>query len=288
MVRLYIIRHADPDYDTNRSFGGSITEHGKKEATALATYLAKEEITHAYSSPLGRARTTAKIALAQIPKFSGDYNFELFCGIEDWSRELTTWRVREINGSIQSGKGMAMWDFPASITRDRLVDITNGTGMSTPGWLQSCPDQSEYYTQYCDFCKESDNFLSRHGIHRYGANYYMTEQDAANHEKRSARISVFCHGGQGLTWLAHLLSIPFPMVHSSFWLPPSSVTTILFDESGTKFASLRDGVKDGSIILTPRALCVGGTSHLAVSGLETANSKYENWKRPSGIKQNFW
>ena len=46
MVRLYIIRHGDPDYDTDKANGGSLTEHGKAEATALATFLANEGITH--------------------------------------------------------------------------------------------------------------------------------------------------------------------------------------------------------------------------------------------------
>ena len=45
MVRLYIIRHGDPDYLTDRANGGSLTDHGKAEAKALAQFLAEEGIT---------------------------------------------------------------------------------------------------------------------------------------------------------------------------------------------------------------------------------------------------
>jgi len=110
MVRLYIIRHGDPDYDTDKEHGGSLTGNGKAEASALAKWLASEGITHAYSSPLGRAKLTAELALADIPQFSSRYhgkkqidlseantkptlnNFEANVGVEDWCRELSTWR----------------------------------------------------------------------------------------------------------------------------------------------------------------------------------------------------
>jgi hypothetical protein len=40
------------------------------------------------------------------------------------------------------------------------------------------------------------------------------------------------------------------------------------------------------VVITPRALCVGGTDHLAAAGLQTSNSRYENYERPSGLKTN--
>ena len=60
-MRLYIIRHGDPDYTTD-----TLTAIGQREAQALAARLANERLTHIYSSPLGRARETmsyiAKVA----------------------------------------------------------------------------------------------------------------------------------------------------------------------------------------------------------------------------------
>lgn len=70
-------------------------------------------------------------------------------------------------------------------------------------------------------------------------------------------------------------------VWSSFYLAPSSVTTVLFDERSQDKA-------------VPRAIAVGETGHLYAAGLKTEISKYEkpnifsSEPRPSGIKANFF
>ncbi|MGN6699643.1 MAG: histidine phosphatase family protein, partial [Thermomicrobiales bacterium] len=79
------------------------------------------------------------------------------------------------------------------------------------------------------------------------------------------RIAVFCHNGSAQTWLAHLLAIPLTLFWSSFWLAPSSVTTVLFDERSTDWA-------------VPRCLSVGDLSHLYAAGLPA---------QPKGILANF-
>lgn len=121
---------------------------------------------------------------------------------------------------------------------------------------------------------DSDAFLARHGYVREGHHYRIVRPNRDI-------VAVFCHGGFGLTWMAHLLNIPLSVVWTSFYLPPSSVTTILFDERNPDFAC-------------PRAIGVGDVGHLYSSGLQLSISKYErpnvygSWKRPSGIKANFW
>ncbi len=50
-----------------------LTENGIAEATALSRALSLEGMTHAYTSPLGRAKLTAELALVGIPKFSNRY-----------------------------------------------------------------------------------------------------------------------------------------------------------------------------------------------------------------------
>ena len=72
-MRLYIIRHADPDYANN-----TITPQGHLEAKALAKRMQKEGIDRIYSSPLGRALDTMKYT-AQI------LNIEPH--IEPWTKE---------------------------------------------------------------------------------------------------------------------------------------------------------------------------------------------------------
>ena len=49
-MRIFIIRHGDPDYQTD-----SLTPRGRREAEALAAYIERLQLTHIYCSPLGRA-----------------------------------------------------------------------------------------------------------------------------------------------------------------------------------------------------------------------------------------
>jgi broad specificity phosphatase PhoE len=89
--------------------------------------------------------------------------------------------------------------------------------------------------------------LERHGYVREDGCYRI---QSPNRET----IAVFCHLGFGLTWLSHLLELPFPLVWSAFWLPPSSVTTILFEERSEQWA-------------IPRCTGLGSVSHLHKVGL---------------------
>ncbi|MCH8528662.1 MAG: hypothetical protein LAT79_16150 [Kiritimatiellae bacterium] len=76
-------------------------------------------------------------------------------------------------------------------------------------------------------------------------------------------MALFCHGGFGLAWLAHLLAIPTEVLWSSFFLQTSSVTTVLFEERVEGKA-------------TPRILAMSQLPHLYKAGLEhsTAGMKW--------------
>mmetsp|Transcript_2081 Transcript_2081/g.2790 ORF Transcript_2081/g.2790 Transcript_2081/m.2790 type:complete len:322 (-) Transcript_2081:214-1179(-) len=321
MVRLYIIRHADPDYDTDRENGGSLTDHGRLEAMALGKFLKEQKLTHAYSSPMGRARLTAELALRdELPEILADLK------VENWTKELSSWRqvssiagnepasalvsaddrVGEGNTTVTTKKkSRAVWDIPASVIRSQLNECISGEykGSSPKGWQQRCLDHSQYKDSFDSLCKESDLFLARHGIIREGQRYSMDTSKYDTKSRREMRIAVFCHGGFGLTWLSHLLGIPLPLFHSSFYLPPSSVSTVVFDEhnnypdihSMAAFDNNYDPVSHYSqpkrndfVWMTPRSLCVGGTNHLSMAGLETKVSSYEANNTPSGLKTNFW
>jgi probable phosphoglycerate mutase len=62
-LKLYIIRHADPDYVAD-----GLTATGYQEAALLAERLAVEGLTHLYTSPLGRARLTAHDTAERLKK----------------------------------------------------------------------------------------------------------------------------------------------------------------------------------------------------------------------------
>lgn len=128
--------------------------------------------------------------------------------------------------------------------------------------------------KYAGLCLSSDDFLARLGYVREGG-VYRAEKPL------EGTYVLFCHGGFGLTFLSHLLRIPLSTVWSTFWLAPSSVTTVLFEQRTPSAA-------------TPRCLAVSDLSHLHANGLATVTSKYEKPNgfhkepRPSGIKANFW
>lgn len=233
-MRLYIIRHADPNYE-----GNTITAQGHREARALAERLAREGVTRLYSSPLGRARDTARYT----QEATG-----LTPTIEEWTAELTDfWAEREPWGRLVA------WDIPGEVIR-------GGNGFPTHDtWHQAPPFLGEGLAEhFARFVAAADAFVARHGYAREDGRYRIV---APNRD----RIAVFCHNGSAQTWLAHLLAIPLTLFWSSFWLAPSSVTTVLFDERSTEWA-------------VPRCLNVGDTSHLYAAGLVP---------QPNGILANY-
>jgi len=97
-MRLYIIRHADPDYPNN-----TITEQGHREAAALAERLAAERLDRLYSSPLQRALDTARYtqeAGGMTPV------------VEGWMAELSDWHLDQ-----EPWKGLVTWDLPGEVIR---------------------------------------------------------------------------------------------------------------------------------------------------------------------------
>jgi probable phosphoglycerate mutase len=137
---------------------------------------------------------------------------------------------------------------------------------------------------YRKLIAQSDAFLARHGFIRESTGVYrcMAADDVPDTEQepipRDAAIIVVCHGGFGLTWLAHLLELPLVLFWNAFWLAPSSITTVLFEVRSKGYA-------------VPRCLALGDVAHLHIAGLpEAVPNRYEkpNGDRPSGLKANWY
>jgi broad specificity phosphatase PhoE len=234
-MRLYIIRHADPDYDNH-----TITPAGHLEAQALARRLAGVGLTHIYCSPLDRAQHTMQYTadLLKIEPIT-----------EDWLRELSDWRIDAPDASFGRERIVA-WDVHGEIVRACEVYPNYTT------WYQR--NNLDFHENFEVLIRHSDDFLKRHGYTREGGRYRRVRPN-------NDQIAVFCHNGLGLTWLAHLLQIPVTLFWAGFWLAPSSVTTVLFDERSVKWA-------------VPRCLGLGDVSHLYEARLPV---------RPRGIIANF-
>lgn len=204
-MKLYIIRHADPDYDND-----CITPTGVREADALALRASSFGLTHLYTSPFQRTRQTARhIADA--------------CGLEpvvlEWAHELN-----ELIRDTQYGR-LASWDVPPEhyLSPDR-VNVRRSVHIA-----DDMPAREESLAALERIGAESDAFFGRFGYVRDGARYLV--------ESRSdAQIAVVGHLGFGMTWLSHLLRIPLDTVWSGFWFAPASVTSVLFEERSENFA----------------------------------------------------
>lgn len=205
-MRLYIIRHAEPDYEHN-----TITPQGHKEARALAKRLKGEGLTRIYSSPLGRALHTAQYTA----KATG-----LKVKVENWTQELLGLKM----GAVLPRGEFVAWDLPGEIIRQKRELLAYDSWHHIP-YLQP----KKFRGIVAKVNRSSDNFLKRHGYLRKGGRYRVVKEN-------KERIAVFCHNGFGLTWLSHLLDIPLPLIWSGFWMAPSSFTTVLFDMRSDKWA----------------------------------------------------
>src|SRR4051794_37107574 len=138
-MRLYIIRHGDPNYTTD-----SLTEIGQREAQVLAKRLANEQLTHIYSSPLGRAHETMSYTAEAT---------QLTPSIEEWTRELAWWIPWDT-----PRERIAAWDLHGEIIRgqDRYPSYDD---WHTLAYFKNL----DFRTAYESLCERSDDLLRCHG-----------------------------------------------------------------------------------------------------------------------------
>jgi len=306
-MRIYIVRHGDPEYSGEKSgdMQKCLTAEGHRQAKALATRFqellyeapratldsgewnaAKVQLV---TSPLGRARATAQYT---------EQLLGLAAEVEGWTRELHGWQAPMFNLHAEDGKssaeidisaarpgegGFAAWDVPGQLYREERV-------CTSTQWVEHkcAPFLRPLRDGYEELVRNSDAFMGKLGLERER----LGRGDRAHDEgvyricegyDADKQVVVFCHGGFGLTWLAHLLAMPLASVYPAFYLSPSSVTTVLLEQRSNTHVS-------------PRCIGLGDVSHLANAGLPThIPSKYEARnpalpvaRRPSGIKANFW
>ena len=200
-MRLLIIRHGDPDYEKD-----SLTEKGWREAKYLSERLEKENITHFYVSPLGRAKDTASFTLEKY----GAQAEEM-----EWLREFDNkliWRPD------RKDRRIIPWDWlPQDWTvRDEFYDVNNWQNdeiMKEGGIGQDYKWVTENF----------DKILAKHGYVREGRLY---------HAVRSNRdtLAFFCHFGLGCVLVSYLLGVSPVTLWHGCCAAPSSVTVFNTEE----------------------------------------------------------
>lgn len=221
-MKILIIRHGEPDYSID-----SLTPKGWREAHLLAERLCREEIDAFYVSPLGRARDTAKPTLERLGR----------------EAEVLPW-LREFQGCVvdpDSGRRRIPWNLaPQYWTRQpELYDRERWTENAL---FRSGDSQAVYERT----AREMDALLARYGYVRDGSIYRCAENGRQT-------IALFCHFGLGMTLLSHLMGVSPVVMWHGFFLPASSVTTLITEER----------VK-GEVWF--KCLQVGDTSHLYAGG----------------------
>ncbi|MBQ9413508.1 MAG: histidine phosphatase family protein [Clostridia bacterium] len=134
---LYIIRHADPDYEHN-----TITPFGWEEAHALAAWLKDVHLDKIYTSPLGRAIDTAKPTLE----------------VKGMEAEILPWTEESMDYML-SYQVTPETDCSYSCSvKDGVHDFVDFTGTERMATIET-------------MIKESDAFLEAHGYRRRGLLY---------------------------------------------------------------------------------------------------------------------
>lgn len=129
------------------------------------------------------------------------------------------------------------------------------------------PGYSSYKDRYHDLCKDGDAFLQRQGFRREGPVWKVCGGEQS-YQGEGLEVVLVCHMGMALTWISHLLDLPTPLCHTGFFLPPSSVTTILFEQRDQDIA-------------VPRIIRMGCTAHLYKAGIKPH-------PKPAGIQANYY
>ena len=208
-MKLYIVRHGDPDYEND-----VLTERGRREAGLLAERLEKLDFAAVYVSPLGRARETAEATLQRMGR-QGE--------TKEWLREFAPLRTDPDRGDRRT----VIWDWlPRRWTAEKAF-YDREAWMHVPV-MEAAGVPAEARWVYAGL----DALLAEHGYVREG-DYFRAERPNRDN------IAFFCHFGVECVLLGHLLGIsPMPLWHGTCALT-TSVTTLVTEERRQGIASFR-------------------------------------------------
>ena len=207
-MKIYLVRHADPDYEID-----GLTAVGKREAELLAPRLAAMEVKEFYVSTLGRAKATAAPAMALAGRTA------IEC---EWLKEFPPRIIRP-----DSDNPYCCWDWlPQDWTADpRFFDAD--------AWYDNERMQAGHVKEeYLRVTEAFDRVLAEHGYVRDGKVYRVVEPN------EDALVFV-CHFGVSCVLLSHLLNVSPMILWHGFVAPPASITSIATEERRRGIASFR-------------------------------------------------
>ena len=197
---LYIIRHGDPDYETD-----SLTERGRKQAAAVAKRLYDSKIDTVYSSPMGRARQTA----APLCEMLGTD-----CHIEDWCYEI--WDA--VRTPFPDGELKSITKVQKTYYRENgNIDLPYTRAFECQGIAQS-----GMKAEIGRLEREGNAFLERLGYQYENGVYKILRPN-------ESRVALFCHAAFSRAWLSVLFHIPLHLMWASTDMTHTGVTVLHFE-----------------------------------------------------------
>lgn len=208
-MKLLIIRHGDPNYETD-----SLTETGWEEAKLAADRIAQTDVKEFYVSPMGRAQDTASCTLKKMNRTATTLG---------WLREFSP----QIDRPDRHDRKTICWDWlPQDWTKEPLyynVDTWTDTETMIMGKVKE---------EYDWVCSNLDELLASYGYEREN-NYYRVQN--ANNDT----LVFFCHFGLECVLLSHLLNISPMLLWHGTVAAPASITTVRTEERREGIASFR-------------------------------------------------
>ena len=223
---LYIIRHGDPIYEID-----SLTERGKLQAEAVGKRMFGAKIDRIFSSPMGRAKETAKPACRLLG---------LEKNIEEWTHEIEDERLTPFPDGKMKSITMIQNTY---YLENGNINLPYERSFECTGINES---QMEKAVKYIE--ENGKKFLERLGYKEENGIYRIIKP---NEEK----VALFCHAAFSRAWLSVLLHIPLHIMWASFQYTHTGVTVVEFENNANGFTA-------------PRCLCYSDVSHLYASGLD--------------------
>ncbi len=221
-MKLMFVRHAEPDYRHD-----SLTAKGRVEAELLSQRLSKLDVKAFYTSPLGRAKETARYTLEKLGR----------------TAEELPW-LAEYRGRCpdpEDGHMRIPWDLKPAIWQSRPMLMDARRWAEDPLF-----DQGTVRAVWAETQQGLDALLARHGyVHQGGV--FLCE------DNRPDTLVLFCHFGITAACMGHLLGVSPILLWHGFCTQPSSVTTLVTEER-----------QKGVVVF--RCMQMGDLSHLYPAG----------------------
>ncbi len=201
---IYFVRHGIPDYRTD-----TLLPEGVRQAESAARRLSYSGIDEIYSSPMGRARETARPAaeLLGLPVTVLPWAYEL--GEESktsWPDGVPT-RLSKVDPLYYFAEDHRRLTVEEDFQR---LEVFRNNG---------------FKARYDEISEGLDEWLLTLGYRRTQEGFYLAEEPSEKH------VALFCHCAMMRVMLSHLFNIPYHVLACTLESNYTGITILYFDSA---------------------------------------------------------